>query len=185
MRTEGGGLMDVVKIVPLVIVLAVVQVAVLPQLSPYAGTADVMLVLVVALSLWRSMEVAAATGFAGGLLLDSMTYARLGTLSLLYVAAAVLISRRARPDPDAAAPQPAPPSRRLLPWVAVASLGVQIADAGLHLLLGGGMSLHYLVWGQILPSVIETSLAALILAPLLRRMFAPRLRSDVSRIATA
>jgi rod shape-determining protein MreD len=176
--------MDVVKIAPFLLLLAVVQVAVLPQLSPYAGTADVVLVLVVAVALWRSVEVAAVTGFAGGFLLDSMTYARLGMLSLLYVVAAVLISRRVHPDEDGVVLQPAPAPRRLVPWVVVAAVGVQLGDAALHRLLGGGMSTHYLLWGQVLPSVVETSLAALILAPLLRRMFAPRrTRVDVPGIA--
>jgi hypothetical protein len=55
----------------------------------------------------------------------------------------------------------------------------------LHLLLGTSIAFSYIWWDQIVPSVIQTGLAALILSPLLRRLFRPDLRQNVPGIATA
>jgi len=182
----GRWMRDAAKIVPLVYVLAVLQVAVAPMFSPYPGTPDLLLVVVVALALWRGMETAAVAGFFAGLLLDAVTYAPLGLTSLLYVAAAVAVSRRVEPDPDlvvvgGARRRPG----RLVVWSVIAATGVQFGEVVLHLLLGTQIDLGYLWWSQILPTVIQTGLAALILSPLLRRLFARDMPSDAARIATA
>ncbi|MGN6380928.1 MAG: rod shape-determining protein MreD [Gaiellales bacterium] len=177
--------MDIVKIVPLAFVLAVLQVAAAPQFTSSPGGPDLMLVLVVALAMWRSVELAAVTGFLGGLLLDAMSFAPLGTLSLLYVLAAVVIARRARPDPNPVIPGPPRVPRHLVAWTVAAAICVQLGDAVLHRLLGSGLPPGYLMRAQIIPSVIQTGLLALVLSPLLKRMFAPARRTDVSRIATA
>ena len=177
--------MDMVKIIPLVIVLAVLQVAAAPQFISSPGGPDLVLALVVALALWRSVELAAITGFFAGLLLDAMSYAPLGTLSLLYVLAAVVVARRARPDPNPATPLPPRVPRHFVTWTVAAAVFVQLADAVLHRLLGTSLPLGYLLRVQIIPSVIQTGLLALVLSPLLKRMFARSARPDVSRIATA
>jgi rod shape-determining protein MreD len=178
-------LVDAVKIVPLVFFLIVLQVAVTPLFTPYPGGPDLVLVVVVALALWRGMETAAVAGFFGGLLLDAMTFAPLGLSSILYVAAAVGIASRVEPDPDAIAITPRRRPGSLVGWTLLAALGVQLGDVLLHLLLGTSINLSYLWWDQIVPSVIQTGLAALILSPLLRRLFRPDLRPDVPGIATA
>ncbi|HEU0194977.1 MAG TPA: rod shape-determining protein MreD [Gaiellales bacterium] len=178
-------LVDALKIVPLVFFLIVLQVAVTPLFTPYPGGPDLVLVAVVALALWRGMETAAVTGFFGGLLLDAMTFAPLGLSSILYVAAAVAVASRVEPDPEAIAISPRRRPGSLVGWTLLAALGVQIGDVVLHLLLGTSINLSYLWWDQIVPSVIQTGLAALILSPLLRRLFRPDLRPDVSGIATA
>jgi hypothetical protein len=70
-------------------------------------------------------------------------------------------------------------------WTVAAAVFVQLADAVLHRLLGTSLPLGYLLRVQIIPSVIQTGLLALVLSPLLKRMFARSARPDVSRIATA
>ena len=186
MRDGRALALDALKVVPLLFVLAILQVAVMPELTPYAGIPDLVLVLVIALTLWRSVELAAIVGFAGGLLMDAMTFSRLGTLSLLYVVAAVLVGHWARRPPAHPGLEPPPVPRRLVLWTVVGAAVVQVADAVLHELLGTRLSLGYLLRGQIVPAVISTGLVALLLAPLFRRMFAPPIRrTDVPGIAAA
>ena len=65
--------------------------------------------------------------------------------------------------------------------------GALLAQVGLiaiDVLLGNGYPLGFLVWHQIVPSLIQTGLLALVLLPLLRRLFRPmRFRPNVSAAA--
>lgn len=186
MRDAPPLVFDLAKIVPLALVLAVLQVSAAPQFTSQPGAPDLVLVLVVALAMWRSLELAAVTGFFAGLLLDAMSFSPLGTLSLLYVVAAVAVSWRARPEQTKVTPGPPPMPRRLVAWTVAAAVLVQLADAVLHRLLGVSLPIGYLFRAQIIPSVIQTGLIALVLSPLLRRLFARRYtRTDVPGIATA
>src|SRR5436305_13728917 len=63
----------------------VLQVSVTPQLYPFGGGPDLIAILVVALALWRRIELAAVAGFVGGLLLDAVLYRHLGMTSLAYL----------------------------------------------------------------------------------------------------
>jgi cell shape-determining protein MreD len=179
---------DTIKLVPLVFVLAVFQVTSTPMLGSFASGPDLVLVVVVALTLWRGTVTGAVTGFFGGLLLDAMVFTPLGIASLLYVLAAALVGRGIRHDDSVPGP-PAPragagSSLRLVPWVVAASLSVQIGDSILHVILGSDIPLAYVWWNQILPSVIQTGLAACVMAPILRWMFPPEFVRDAG-IATA
>jgi rod shape-determining protein MreD len=185
MRNAPPLVTDLLKIAPLALVLAVLQVGAAPQFTSEPGAPDLVLVLVVALALWRSLELAAVTGFCAGLLLDAMSFAPLGTLSLLYVLAAVGVAWRARPEPVKVTPGPQPMPRHLVAWTVAAAVVVQLADAVLHRLLGVAFPVGYLLRAQIIPSVIQTGLVALVLSPLLKRLFARFPRTDVPGIATA
>jgi rod shape-determining protein MreD len=177
--------MDLAKIVPLAFCLAIFQVAAAPQFTASPGGPDLVLIVVVALALWRSLELAAITGFCAGLLLDAMSFSRLGTLSLLYVVAATFVASRARREPNPGAPGPPSVPRHLVAWTVAAAVIVQVADAALHELLGTRLAVSYLLQAQIVPSVIQTGLLALVLSPLLKRLFARTARADVPGIATA
>ena len=178
-------LMDLVKVVPLVFLLAILQVASAPQFTSSPGGPDLVLIVVVALAMWRSVELAAITGFFAGLLVDAMSFSRLGTLSLLYVVAAVVVASRARPEPNPGTPGPPPMPKRLVLWTVAAALLVQVSDAALHELLGTRLGAGYLMRAQIVPSVLQTGLCALVLSPLLKRLFARTARADVPGIAPA
>ena len=66
------------------------QVAATPQLTPSTTGPDLVVILVVSLALLRGVEWAAAAGFVGGLMLDSLDAQSLGLSSLLYVLVAML-----------------------------------------------------------------------------------------------
>ena len=71
-------MLDYPKALVCVFVLMVLQVSVTPQLYPFGGGPDLIAILVVALALWRGIELAAVAGFVGGLLLDAVLYRHLG-----------------------------------------------------------------------------------------------------------
>jgi rod shape-determining protein MreD len=172
--------LDYPKALVCVFLLMVLQVSVTPQLYPFGGGPDLIAVLVVALALWRGIELAAVAGFAGGLLLDAVLYRHLGMTSLAYLVCAWMVATFAgRGEAGAGMLEPAPP--RPLPWVIAGALLVQACLVAVQVLLGVGYDLGYLIWHQIVPSLLQTTLLALILLPLLRRLFRPtRMRPDVS-----
>jgi rod shape-determining protein MreD len=176
-------LLDYPKALVCAFVLVVVQVSVTPQLYPFGGGPDLVAILVVALALWRGLELAAVAGFAGGLLLDAILFRHLGLSSLSYLACAWGVATfSGRSEAGAGMLAPAPP--RPLPWVMAGALVVQIGLVAVEVLLGYGYELGYLVWHQIVPSILQTTLLALILLPLLRRLYRPTLiRADVSAAA--
>jgi rod shape-determining protein MreD len=175
--------LDYPKALVCVFVLMVLQISVTPQLYPFGGGPDLIAILVVALALWRGLEVAAVAGFIGGLLLDAVLYRHLGMTSLAYLACAWMVATfSGRGEAGAGMLEPAPP--RPLPWVIAGALLVQIGLVAVQVLLGASYDLGYLVWHQIVPSLLQTTLLALILLPLLRRLFRPtRIRADVSAAA--
>jgi rod shape-determining protein MreD len=175
--------LDYPKALVCVFVLMVLQVSVTPQLYPFGGGPDLIAILVVALALWRGLELAAVAGFAGGLLLDAVLYRHLGMTSLAYLACAWMVtSLGGRGEAGAGMLDPAPP--RPLPWVIAGALLVQLCLVAVQVLLGVSYDLGFLVWHQIVPSLLQTTLLALLLLPLLRRLFRPtRMRPDVSAAA--
>jgi len=80
--------LDYLKALVCVFVLVIMQVSVTPQLYPFGGGPDLVAILVVALALWRGLEIAAVAGFVGGLLLDAILFRHLGLTSLSYLACA-------------------------------------------------------------------------------------------------
>jgi rod shape-determining protein MreD len=175
--------LDYPKALVCVFALMVLQVSVTPQLYPFGGGPDLIAILVVALALWRGIELAAVAGFVGGLLLDAVLYRHLGMTSLAYLACAWMVTSFAgRGEGGAGMLEPAPP--RPLPWVIAGALLVQLCLVAVQVLLGVSYNLGFLVWHQIVPSLLQTTLLALLLLPLLRRLFRPtRIRPDVSAAA--
>ena len=176
-------MLDYPKALVCVFVLMVLQVSVTPQLYPFGGGPDLIAILVVALALRRGIELAAVAAFVGGLLLDAVLYRHLGMTSLAYLACAWMVTRFAgRGEAGAGMLEPAPP--RPLPWVIAGALLVQVCLVAVQVLLGVSYDLGFLVWHQIVPSLLQTTLLALLLLPLLRRLFRPtRMRPDVSAAA--
>jgi rod shape-determining protein MreD len=178
-------ILDGVKIALCVFVLAILEVAATPQLTPFGGGPDLIIILVVALALWRGMEAAAIAGFAGGLLLDAMTFEHLGLESLVYVGCAWAIATYAgRREAGPGMLEPPPP--RALPWLVIGATAAQFGSLVLHILIGDHPAASVLFWHQIAPAILQTTLLGLLLLPLLRRIFRPSQDlSRVPRIATA
>jgi rod shape-determining protein MreD len=151
-----------------------------PQIYPLGGGPDLIAILVVALALWRGLELAAVAGFAGGLMLDAVLYQHLGMTSLAYLACAWAVTTfSGRGEAGAGMLEPAPP--RPLPWVVAGAVLVEIYLVVFQVLVGNGYAVGYLMWHQIVPSILQTTLLALLLLPLLRRLFRPsRPRANVS-----
>jgi len=178
-------ILDGVKIALCVFVLAILEVAATPQLTPFGGGPDLIIILVVALALWRGMEAAAIAGFAGGLLLDAITFEHLGMESLVYVGCACVIATYAhRREAGPGTLEPPPP--RALPWLLAGATAAQFGGLVMHVLLGDHPAASILFWHQIAPAILQTTLLGLLLLPLLRRIFRPpSALSRVPRIATA
>jgi rod shape-determining protein MreD len=178
-------ILDGVKIALCVFVLAILEVAATPQLTPFGGGPDLIIILVVALALWRGMEAAAVAGFAGGLLLDAITFEHLGMASLVYIGCAWAIATYAhRREAGPGMLEPPPP--RALPWLVAGATAAQFGGLAMHVLLSDHPAASVLFWHQIAPAILQTTLLGLLLLPLLRRIFRPpSALSRVPRIATA
>jgi rod shape-determining protein MreD len=174
---------DWLKGAALLFVFVVLQVSAAPQVSPYAGGPDLVIVLVASLALLRGCEAAAVAGFAGGLLVDAMLFAPLGTFSLLYVLAGYGAGRyleRRQEQALVSFQAPPRPHPRLL--IITAAALVQVGYALLQALLGRGFPFTVVLFQQVLPSLIQTGILALLLYPLVARLFRPRTALDVHAI---
>jgi rod shape-determining protein MreD len=170
---------DAVKIGAAIFVLAVLQLSAMPQLTPGPAGPDLLLILVVMIALLRGPEAAAITGFAAGLLLDAMVVGRLGLSSLLYIAAGVWVGLRAEPGDQVVPTMPSPPRPSAeFAYVVAATVLVQVATAAAHVLLGDSYPVRYELTTVVIPTIIDTALAALVLVPLLRRLLPYRFRFD-------
>ena len=179
-------ILDGVKIGLCVFVLAILEVAATPQLTPFGGGPDLIIILVVALALWRGMEAAAIAGFAGGLLLDAMTFEHLGMQSLVYVGCAWAIATYAnRREAGPGMLEPPPP--RALPWLVVGATAAPVREPSSctyswattrRRASSSGTRSHR--------RSFRPTLLGLLLLPLLRRIFRPSQDLNrVPRIATA
>jgi cell shape-determining protein MreD len=183
-------MIDAVKIAVLVFVLAVLQVSFFPAFLTSGGGTDVLCVLVVFLAMQRGLETAVVTGFFAGLLIDAMLFDNLGVSSLLYMVAAAVVAARTTADestgpmPNRGGPMPVPAWRQLV-YVVAGVLIVQVGYAMLQVLLGDSYPATFVLRQVIFPTVVQTTVVALLLLPLLRRLFPLKGRFDVSAIAAA
>jgi cell shape-determining protein MreD len=183
-------MLDAIKIAILVFVLAVLQVSFFPAFLTSGGGTDVLCVLVVFLAMQRGLETAAVTGFFAGLLIDAMLFDKLGVSSLLYMIAGAWVASRTTPDESAMSV----PARggavsmsawRQLLYVVAGVVIVQVGYALLQVLLGDSYPAGFVLRQVIFPTVVQTTVVALLLLPLLRRLFPLKGRFDVSAIAAA
>ncbi len=85
--------LDPLKAALLLFVAVLVQVSILTAYAPFGGTADLVLVTLVSLSLLRGSLFGATAGFGAGLLLDTANLGTLGFTSLLLTLAGFWIGR--------------------------------------------------------------------------------------------
>ena len=84
---------DPLKAAVLVFVAAIAQVSILSAYAPLGGTADLVLVTLVAVALLRGSLFGATAGFTAGLLIDTANLDTLGFTSLLLTLAGFWIGR--------------------------------------------------------------------------------------------
>ena len=129
-----------------VFVAALLQVTLVASVVVLGGTADVLLLAVLAIALLRGAVTGAFAGFGGGLLVDVMTLDTLGVSALLYALAGYWTGRYGETTGR---------DRAHAPHLAVLVLTVGIAFAGfaLHFLLGEEVSARRALFDALLPSV--------------------------------
>jgi len=84
---------DTPKAIALLFVAVLVQVSMLSAYTPLGGTADIVLVALLAVALLRGSVFGAAAGFGAGLLIDTANLGTLGFTSLLLTLAGFWIGR--------------------------------------------------------------------------------------------
>jgi rod shape-determining protein MreD len=80
-------ILDALKAVAVLFIAVMFQVSVLAAYAPLGGTADLVLVLLIAVSLLRGSVFGAIAGFGAGFLVDTANLATLGFTSLLLTLA--------------------------------------------------------------------------------------------------
>ena len=156
--------MDGVKAALLLFVVALLQLAVLTQYSPFR-TASIVLVALLSLALLRGSVFGAVAGFGIGLLLDTATLGTLGVTSLLLTVAGFWIGRYGETTAR---------DRFHAPFVSVAVVTVLYAfdQLALQFLLGepapAGLVAHGLPLGLLLNLLLTLPVYALV-----RRLFPP------------
>ena len=180
-------ILDTVKIALLVFVLCVFQLSAMPQLTPGMAAPDLLIVLVIAVAMFRGPEAAVITGFASGLLLDATQAERLGLSSLLYMAAGLWVAGRVEPKDEVIPTRPAiPQTPAQYLYVLAGAVVVQIGLVFGHALLGDSYPVRYLLSNTVVPTLVATAVAALVLLPLIRRLLPPSMpRFDVPAVPAA
>jgi rod shape-determining protein MreD len=137
---------DNAAVAAIVFVAALLQVTLFASLDVLGGTADVLLLSLLALALLRGAIVGALAGFFGGILVDVMTLDTLGVTSLLYALAGYWVGRYGETTGRDRAHAP-------LLAVLVITLAIAVAGFGLHFLLGEEVSARRALYETLLPSL--------------------------------
>jgi rod shape-determining protein MreD len=137
---------DNVSVAVFVFVAALLQVTLVASLDLVGGTADVLLLSLVAIALVRGAVAGAVAGFFGGLLVDVMTLDTLGVAALLYALAGYWTGRYGETTGRDRAHAP-------LLAVAVATIAIAFSGLGLHFLLGEDVSARRALFDALLPGL--------------------------------
>ena len=137
---------DNVLIAVFVFVAALLHVTLLASIDIAGGTADVLLLSLLAISLLRGAVVGALAGFFGGLLVDVMTLDTLGVSALLYALAGYWVGRYGETTGRDRAHAP-------LLAVIVVTIAIAFAGLGLHVLLGEDISARRALFDALLPGL--------------------------------
>jgi rod shape-determining protein MreD len=137
---------DQISVAVVVFCAALLQVTLFGSLDFAGGTADVLLLAVLAIGLLRGAITGAVAGFAGGLLVDVLTLDTLGVWALLYALAGYWTGRYGETTGR---------DRAHAPYLAVLVLTIAVAYAGfaLRFLLGVEVSGRRALFEALLPSV--------------------------------
>ena len=152
----------------------VVQVTIVSSVAPGGGTADLVLVTLAAVALFRGAAFGAIAGFYAGFLLDTANLGTLGVSSLLLTLAGYWIGRYGETTGRDRAHAP-------LVSIAVVSVLYAFGAVALHAMLGESVSVQAGL--RALPAQILLNLALTVpVYALVRRLFAPAGRLNVQEV---
>ena len=165
---------DALKAGALLFCAALLQVTLFASLEVFGGTADVVLVTLVAVALLHGAIFGAVSGFFAGLVVDTATLGTLGLTSLLLTLAGYWIGRYAETTGRGRA-------HAVLAAVGVVTLLYAFAALALRFMLGSPVSARVVLLDALLPQLALNLLLAVPLYVLCRRLVAPRERPDSLR----
>ncbi len=162
---------EAAKAAALLFCAALVQVTLLSSFDVSGGTADVVVVTLVAVALLRGAIFGAVGGFFAGLVVDTATLDTLGVTSLLLTLVGYWIGRYAETSRERR-PQ------ALLAAVGVVTILYAFAGLGLRVLLGDPVSARLVLVEALLPQIVFNLFLAVPVYALCRRVLRPQERVD-------
>jgi rod shape-determining protein MreD len=166
--------LDALKIAALVFLVAVAQVSVVAPMQIAGGSADLLLLTLVAVALLRGAIVGASAGFFGGLVADLGTFETLGLTSLLLTVVGYWTGRYGETTGRDRAHAP-------LLSVLVVTVLYAVGALLLHAVLGTSVSVRYALWTTLLPNVVLNLALAVPVFALCRRLLPPFERAERPR----
>jgi rod shape-determining protein MreD len=154
------------RIAAIVFVAAILQVTLVNSFVAGGGTADVLLVALVAIALRRGSITGAVAGFGGGLLVDVATLGTLGLNALLLSVAGYWAGRYGETTGRGRAHAP-------LLAVGAITIGVGVAGYLLHFMLGQDVSARLALVTALVPAVILNLLLCVPVHALCRALVGP------------
>jgi len=138
--------LDVVKAGVLLFVVAIVQVSLLSSVEIFGGMPNLLLVVIVSVALLRGSIFGAASGFFGGLLVDTASLETLGLTSLILTVGGYWIGRYGETTGR---------DRTHAPFLSVAVVTVVYAIGVLllHFLLGDPVSGEQILLDSLVPTI--------------------------------
>jgi rod shape-determining protein MreD len=137
---------DNVSVSVFVFVAALLQVTLFASIRIGGGSADLLLLSLLAIALMRGAVTGAVAGFFGGLLVDVITLDTLGVSALLYALAGYWTGRYGETTGRDRAHAP-------LLAVVVVTIAIACAGLGLHFLLGEDVSARRALFDALLPGL--------------------------------
>ena len=162
---------DNLSVAAFVFLAALLQVTLFASLEIAGGTADVLLLSLLAVALLRGAVAGALAGFFGGMLVDVMTLDTLGVSALLYALAGYWAGRYGETTGRDRAHAP-------LLAVLVVTVAIAFAGLGLHALLGEEVSARRALFDALLPGLALNLLLGGPVWALSRRVLRRPLHSD-------
>jgi len=150
-------------VVPLLVLVAILQTTLLPHLSVGGARPDLMLLMVISWSLRRGLNEGVVWAFCGGLALDLLSGAPLGSSSLALIIVAILTNLVRGGSVR---------SRAALPWV-MAALATFAYYGVLSIILaitGRPIDVGTIVFRHVLPSAVYNVVVVALVYSLLTRL---------------
>jgi len=159
-------IVDAAKVGVLIFFVVLVQVTMFSTIEIFGGTADLVLVTLVAIALLRGSIFGAGAGFAAGLVVDTANLGTLGVTSLLLTLAGYWIGRYGETTGR---------DRGHAPFLSVLVVTILYAFGALvlHYMLGQNASAQVVLLDALLPGVFFNLLLTLPVYAVVRRVLRP------------